>query len=53
MDDYESDEEDEPDNVEDCSCEVDDWSFDDMDDVDMSEYANGLSLWDELGEDFE
>jgi hypothetical protein len=53
VDDYESDEEDEPDDEEDCSREIDDWSFDDMDDVDVSEYANGLSPWDELGEDFE
>lgn len=53
VDDYESDDEDDLQDEEDRSREVDVWSFDDTDDFDVSEYTNGLSPWDELGEDFE
>lgn len=51
VDDYESDAEDEEEN-DDGSDGVDDGSFDD-DTIDVTDYANRLSAWDELGEEFE
>jgi hypothetical protein len=54
VDDYESDEEDIEENSGDGSCVVDDWSFDYDDDIiDLTEYADELSAWDQLGEEFE
>ena len=53
VDDYESDAEDEEgDDDDDDGDGVDDGSFDD-DIIDVTDYANGLSAWDELGEEFE
>lgn len=55
VDDYESDAEDEEENGNDGGNGMNDWSFDDDEDdvIDITEYANGLSAWDELGEEFE
>ena len=53
VDDYESDEEDGV-NSEECRNEMDDWSFgDDGDSINVNEFTDGLSAWDELGEEFE
>jgi len=53
VDNYESDDEDSGDDGEDCRDGMD-WSFDDEDEsLNVTEYADGLSAWDELGEDFE
>jgi hypothetical protein len=54
VDDYESDEENGEESGDDHSRGKDESIFDDTDSsIDVAEYANGLSAWDELGEEFE
>lgn len=52
VDHYKSGAEDEDQTDGGGSNEVDDWLFDD-DTIDVSDYTNELSVWDELGEEFE